>query len=95
MTAPRIRRVFAPVIHSFRQYLAKGGGTAEAYLLSDDKKLCRKWRVGGAGEVDVVIEPGDYTLYVRTRDEEKTTSRRASLCKFKVEYKKRYAFTIQ
>ena len=75
--------------------MAKAGLTAEAYLVSNDGKLCRKWLVGGAGEVDVVLKPGNYSLYVKTIPEEEASSHQVSHGKFKVEYKKRYTFNIQ
>jgi len=75
--------------------MAKAGLNAEVYLVSNDGKLCRKWLVGGAGEVDVVLKPGNYSLYVKTIPEEEASSHQVSHGKFKVEYNKRYTFSIQ
>jgi hypothetical protein len=70
---------------------ANSGTSAFAYLTSDDGKVFRKWLVGSAAEVDVVLQPGNYTLFVIQRtDKGETTG--ASMCKLKVEFKKRYTF---
>ncbi len=74
---------------------AKADITAMAYLVSSDGKLCRRWFVGGAGEVDVVLKPGSYSLYVKTVAGKKPVSEQVSHAKFTVENKKRYSFGVQ
>jgi hypothetical protein len=73
---------------------ANAGRTALAYLLSGDGDLCRRWIVGGLGEVDVVLNPGSYSLYVKQTSEKTDSAPRAMQCKLKVEYKKRYMVSI-
>ena len=73
----------------------KAGLTAEAYLVSGDEKVFRKWFVGSAGNIDADMEPGDYALYVRIKQEGSTSSQTKAQCTFKAENKKQYMFTIE
>ncbi len=66
-----------------------------AYLVSNKGNPSRKRLVGGSGEVDVVLKPGSYRLYVKTSAEKEPSANQVSHMDFKVEYKKRYSFTIQ
>ena len=65
-----------------------------AFLLAPKQQLQRRWLLEGASEVNIVLQPGTYTVYIGVKDGKGGATKSVYRSTVKIEFKKKYLYEV-